>query len=99
MVKEVDSKSTGLARAGSNPADDVFLFRCCAVMVVRCFFVGKSLAVPLEFLRNVVIMDSMFGPSESSNIPAAFKAKVILLGDHAVGKSAIVTRYIKNYFE
>lgn len=44
-------------------------------------------------------MDSMFGPSESSNMPTAFKAKVILLGDHAVGKSAIVTRYVKNYFE
>jgi GTPase SAR1 family protein len=44
-------------------------------------------------------MDSMFGPSESSALPMAFKAKVILLGDHAVGKSAVVNRYIKNYFE
>jgi hypothetical protein len=26
VVKETDEKSVGLARAGSNPADDVFLF-------------------------------------------------------------------------
>jgi GTPase SAR1 family protein len=44
-------------------------------------------------------MDSIFAPSDSSKFPTAFKAKVILLGDHAVGKSAVITRYIKNYFE
>lgn len=41
----------------------------------------------------------MFGNTESSNYPYLLKAKVILLGDHAVGKSSIIQRYVKGYFQ
>lgn len=61
---------------------------------------GISFAVFVPSFRKDKNMDSIFAPSESSSLPnSIFKAKVMLLGDHAVGKSAIANRYIRNYFD